>query len=183
MLRSKRIIAVVGAACLFLSLGASAQTAQGKPGGGTSGPQDVNVVNTPTVNIGTGGPIGVDVLTLPPGGIVVAPVDVPKPVFGTIEIPVGQVSGRFTYTPATGKRVVIKSILVSTPGVTNGSDWVTMIYSGGSQPLAPLTTGVGIVLPDTTIALPSGPFSIEAYYSVNNYGRIVNVLISLYELD
>ena len=179
--RSRLFAVAAGAACLILSFGLFAQTAQGKPGGGTSGPQDVNVVNTPTVNIGSGGPIGVDVLTLPAGGIVAAPADVPKPISGSFTIGVGETTGQFTYAPPAGRRVVIKSILVTAPQTATGYAVIIRLnYAGGFHRFLQVND-IGLTIPDATIALPAGPFTIEVVYPTLTVPVTVDVLISLYE--
>jgi len=179
MTQSKGFAALVGTVCLLLSFGLSAQTAQGKPGGGTSGPQDVNVVNTPTVNIGTGGPIGVDVLTLPNQALVVMPPK-PKALAASFSVAAGDRSPiSYTYTPAPNTSVLIQSIYFTE--TDNGGCLVnpSVIYEGGLQGIP---GPQGDRFSEVNMALPPGPFTVKLNKACTPSSNwTAYLLISIYE--
>jgi hypothetical protein len=150
---------------------------------------DVNVVNTPTVNVGTGGPIGVDVLTLPAGGVLTKSAESLKGWYPVIVI--ASVHGEATYTPATGKRVVIKSLF----GVAYDANLdVSLRFQEidgvvGHISLNPFQTELGprthFSIPDTTIVCPPGPITIEIYRNETrpNVQTWAYPVVTLYEMD
>lgn len=174
LLEMRPIVMVAGAALCILTLPSVAQTTLGKPGGGGTTTQDVNVVNTPTVNIGSGGPIGVDVLSLPTQPLPTTAVEKPQYILSSIEVPAFAGRGTFTYTPNAGTRTVIKSVMI---GPT--SDFTQLELHFYDKVF--LLSKTGSVL-ETTISLPSGPFSIV--YNVSGVGapRLIPVLVTFYEV-
>jgi hypothetical protein len=171
---------------LLVSVSYSQVVLAGKPGGGAS---DVNVVNQPTVEIA--GTVGVDVLTLPNQPLAAVATENPMPIATTIIVAAGTTSGQFVYTPAAGKRVVIKSLLLSAPGDAYPSPTATQVileFAGGEiqLPLAQIAYHRVVNIPEATIPVPGTYFALRVNYSsqpVITVDKNVNVLIGLYEVD